>query len=241
MNEDFREFFHVIFKRKRFVGITFLVIAVPAILVALLRPSMYRSTAKLLLTDNRSYLQLTAQDSKRITQIPANQAVAAEVENLKNKSFLLKAADRLQVEILPPPIPENREERNRRTASAILAGLEVNPFPTSPNIEVAFSSPDKAKAAAVANTVAETYTEYRPAIFESPEIPNFYARRITRLQRELRASERRLDRYQRKTGILSLQQQKDESVRQIMATRLTLNETEAQINQTNELIASLEG
>src|SRR5262249_24916192 len=143
--------------------------------------------------------------------------------------------------ILSPPIPDNREERNRQTASAILAGLEVNPFPTSPNVEVAFSSSDRAKAAAVANTVTETYLQYRPGIFESPDIPNFCARRIGRLQRELRASERRLDRYQRKTGILALQQQKDESVRQIMATRLTLNETEAQIRQTTELISSLEG
>jgi uncharacterized protein involved in exopolysaccharide biosynthesis len=240
MNEDFREFFHVVFKRRRFALITFLVIAVPAIAIAMLRPSMYRATGKLLLTDNRSYLQLSAQDSKRITQILLNQALAAEAENLKNRSFLQAVADNLQIEILPQPVPENREERNRHTAAAILAGLEVNPYPTSPDIEVAYSNPDRAKAAAVVNTIAETYVRYRPGIYESPDLPSFYARRVSRLQHELRAEERRLERYQRKTGILSLQQEKDESIRQMMATQLTLNETVAQINQTNELIASLE-
>ena len=38
MNDAVREFLHILFKRKRFVLITFLVVAVPIILFTLLRP-----------------------------------------------------------------------------------------------------------------------------------------------------------------------------------------------------------
>jgi len=238
MNEDFREFLHIIFKRKRFVLLAFLLISLPIIAIVLLRPAQYRSTAKLLLVGNRSYLQLAPQDTKRVTMIPDTQVLNAEVENLKNWSFLLAAADRLDIELVDP-VPTDREERNRATARAIRVGLEVTPYPTSPMIEVAFTHDDRNKAAAVANTVVDTYLEYRPNLFESPDIGRFYAKRSDRLQRELRASERRLDRYQRKTGIVSLQQQRDEAVRQLMASQLSREEAEAQIRQTQELIESL--
>ena len=239
MNEDFREFLHIVFKRKRFVVLAFLLISLPIIAVTLLRPSQYRSQAKLLLVGNRSYLQLAPQDTRRVTQIPDAQVLNAEVENLKNWSFLLTAADRLDVELVNP-VPEDREERNRATARAIRSALEVMPYPTSPMIDVSFTHGDRNKAAAVANTVVDTYLDYRPNIFESPEIGKFYAKRTERLQREVRAAERRLDRYQRQTGIVSLQQQRDETVRQMMASELAYKETSAQIEQTRELITSLE-
>jgi len=240
MNDDFREFLHIVFKRKRFVVLAFLLISLPIVAVTLLRPSQFRAQAKLLLVGNRSYLQLAPQDTKRTTSIPDAQVLNAEVENLKNWSFLLSAADRLDIELVEPA-PADREERNRATARAMRSGLEVMPYPTSPMIEVAFTDPDKNKAAAVANTVVDTYLEYRPNIFESPEIGKFYARRAERLQRELRQSERRLERYQRKTGIVALQQQRDESVRQLMASQLSREETDAQVRQTQELIGSLSG
>lgn len=238
MNDEFREFLHVVFKRKRFVTLAFLTTSLPIIAMALLRPAPYRANAKLLLVGNRSYVQLAPGDQKRTSQMPDTQVLNAEVENLKNWSFLVAAADRLDIELLAD-VPANREERNRATARAIRSGLEVTPYPTAPMIEVAFTDTDRNKAAAVANTVVDTYLEYRPSLFESPEVGKFYGKRSERLQRELRAAERRLERYQRRSGIVSLQQQKDESVRQIMASELALKETNGQIRQTEQLIASL--
>ena len=118
MNEDFREFLHVVFKRKRFVTLAFLLTSLPIIAMALLRPKPYRANAKLLLVGNRSYVQLAPQEQKRSSQLPDAQVINAEVENLKNWSFLIAAADRLDVEILGD-VPGDREERNRATARAI--------------------------------------------------------------------------------------------------------------------------
>ncbi|MEI8357112.1 MAG: hypothetical protein WCH13_01360 [Deltaproteobacteria bacterium] len=238
MNEDFREFLHVIFKRKRFVTLAFLLTSLPIIAMAMLRPKPYRASAKLLLVGNRSYVQLAPQEQKRASQMPDTQVINAEVENLKNWSFLIAAADRLDIDLVSDA-SSDREERNRATARAIRSGLEVTPYPTAPMIEVAFTDTDRNKAAAVANTVVDTYLEYRPSLFESPEVGRFYGKRAERLKRELRAAERRIDRYQRRSGILALQQQKDESVRQIMASDLSLKETIGQIRQTEELIDSL--
>ena len=50
------------------------------------------------------------------------------------------------------------------------ANLRITPFPQSPMIEVAFKHADKNKAAAVVNTLIDTYLEYHPSIYESPDI-----------------------------------------------------------------------
>ena len=117
--------------------------------------------------------------------------------------------------------------------------LRITPFPQSPMIEVAFKHTDKNKAAAVVNTLVDTYLEYHPGIYESPDIARFFEKRSDRLEHGLRKKERRLDRYQRKTGIVALNQQKDETVRQMMASELMWRETDAQIDQTDQLIATL--
>jgi succinoglycan biosynthesis transport protein ExoP len=241
MNESVREFIHILFKRKRFFAITFAMISLPIIAFALLRTPSYMARAKLLLVTNRSYLHLSPQDSKRPpgAPIPELQVLNAEAENLKNRSFLLAAAEKLQIEVVDP-VPENREARDRATAREIYANIRITPFPLSPMIEVAYKNPDPAKAAAVVNTLVDTYLEYHAGLYESPDIAHFFAKRTELLDKELHQKEHRLDRYQRQTGIISLAQQKDESVRQMMATQLTLKETDAQIEQTDELIAKLE-
>lgn len=239
MNESVREFLHILFKRKRFFVIAFAMISLPIIAFALMRTPDYMARAKLLVIGSRSYLHLSPQDTKRTTQIPETQVLNAEVENLKNRSFLLAAAERLEIDIVDP-VPEERDQRNRATARAIRDNLRITPFPQSPMIEVAFKHVDKNKAAAVVNTLVDTYLEYHPSIYESPDIARFFEKRTVRLEQDLRKKERRLDRYQRRTGIVALNQQKDESVRQMMASELMLRETEAQIEQTDQLIAKLE-
>jgi uncharacterized protein involved in exopolysaccharide biosynthesis len=77
-------------------------------------------------------------------------------------------------------------------------------------------------------------------LYESPNVVDFYAKRSERIQHDLRKVERQLDRYQKRTGIVDLTQQKDETVRQMMASELALRETTAQIEQTDELIGSLD-
>jgi succinoglycan biosynthesis transport protein ExoP len=238
VNDAVREFLHILFKRKRFVLITFLVVAVPIILFTLLRPPTYMARAKLLVVGSRSYLHLSPQETRKTTQIPEAQVLFAEIENLQNRTFLLKAASRLQLELVDP-VPTDPKVRARRTAAAIRRNLQVTPFPKTPMIEIAFEHPDKNVAASVVNTIADTYIEYHPSLYESPEVAAFYKKRQTLLKTELRSAEFNLDGYQRETGIVDLEQQLDESVRQMMAAELNLRETDGLIHQTSQLIARL--
>ncbi|MFP6664228.1 MAG: hypothetical protein VCC00_08525 [Deltaproteobacteria bacterium] len=238
MNEAAREFLHILFKRKRFIVTTFLVVAVPIIIFTLLRPPTYMARAKLLVVGSRSYLHLSPQETRKTTQIPEAQVLFAEVENLSNRSFLLKAANRLQVELIDP-VPADPEIRARRTAAAIRRGLQVTPFPKTPMIELAFEHPDKNIAAAVVNTLADTYIEYHPSLYESPQVAKFYQKRRVSLAGKLRGAEASLDIFQRETGIVDLEQQLDESVRQMMAAELSLRETKVQIDQSDHLMLEL--
>jgi uncharacterized protein involved in exopolysaccharide biosynthesis len=238
VNDAAREFLHILFKRKRFIVTTFLVVAVPIIVFTLLRPPTYMARAKLLIVGSRSYLHLSPQETRRTTQIPEAQVLFAEVENLQNRTFLLAAANRLQVELVDP-VPADPEMRARTTAAAIRRNLRVTPFPKTPMIELAFEHPDKNIAAAVVNTLADTYIEYHPSLYESPEVAQFYDKRRVQLSGALRIAESDLDVFQRETGIVDLDQQLDEAVRQMMAAELSLRETGALIGQTDHLILEL--
>lgn len=239
MNESVREFLHILFKRKRFVVVAFLAIATPIILLSLLRPPTYMAAAKLMVIGSRSYLHLSPQETRKTTQIPEAQALFAQIENLKNRSFLLAAANRLEVDIIDP-VPEDPEERARRTAAEIRNGLQVTAFPKSPLIEVAFKHSDQHKAAAVVNTLVDTYLDYHPTLYEGPEVATFFDKRRERLQQDLRKAELELDAFQRKTGIIDLRQQQDEAIRQLMVRELALRETTAEVSQAENLIAELE-
>lgn len=238
MNDAVREFLHILFKRKRFVVATFLVVSIPIIIFTLLRPATYMARAKMLVVGSRSYLHISPQETRKTTQIPEAQILFAEIENLQNRTFLLKAASKLQLELVDP-VPADPERRARRTAAAIRKNLQVTPFPKTPMIEIAFEHPDKNVAAAVVNTVADTYIEYHPSLYESPEVAKFYDKRQSMLSDELRQAESTLDKLQRETGIVDLDQQMDESVRQMMAAELSLRETTALVEQTDHLIAEL--
>ncbi|MBM4267283.1 MAG: hypothetical protein FJ144_11860 [Deltaproteobacteria bacterium] len=239
MNESVREFLHILFKRKRFVGIAFLAISIPIIVFTLVRAPKYLARAKLLVIGSRSYLHLSPQETRKTTQIPEAQVIFAEIENLQNRSFLLAAARRLQVDIVEDA-PTDPEDRARVTAAAIRLGLQVNAFPKSPMIEVAFLHSDKNLAAAVVNTLVDTYLEYHPSLYESPEVATFFDKRKSELESQLGAAESELDDYQSRTGIVDLDQQLDETVRQMMASELAMKETVALIAQTDELIGELE-
>jgi uncharacterized protein involved in exopolysaccharide biosynthesis len=239
VNESVREFLHILFKRKRFVVIAFLAIATPIIVLSLLRPPSYRAAAKLLVVGSRSYLQLSPQEVKKAAPMPEAQVIFAEIENLKNRSFLLDAAKHLEVDIVDP-VPDDPEERARATAAQIRNSLEITAFPKSPMIEVAYRDQDAHKAAAVVNTLVDTYLEYHPSLYESPDVANFFDQRMVRIQDELRKSEDKLDSYQRKTGIVDLEQQQDETVRQMMSRELAMRETGNQIAQAAKLVSELE-
>ena len=158
MNDAVREFLHILFKRKRFVLVTFLVVAVPIIIFTLLRPPTFMARATLLVVGSRSYLHISPQETRKTTQIPEAQVLFAEIENLQNRTFLLKAASRLQLELVDP-VPTDPKVRARRTAAAIRRNLQVTPFPKTPMIEIAFEHPDKNVAAAVVKTPADTYNQ----------------------------------------------------------------------------------
>jgi len=240
MNEAVREFLHILFKRKRFVAIAFLAISIPIIAFTLVRPPKYVARAKLLVIGARSYMHLSPQETRKTTQIPEAQVIYAEIENLQNRSFLLAAARRLQVDIISDA-PADPDERAARTAVAIRKGLQVSAFPKSPMIELSFVHADKNLAAAVVNTLVDTYLEYHPSLYESPEIATFFQQRKEELEQQLVAAEAELDRYQYKTGIIDLDQQLDETVRQMMAKEQAIEEATALLAQSDELITELEG
>jgi uncharacterized protein involved in exopolysaccharide biosynthesis len=213
----------LLFKRKRVLVLAFVLVLGPAILTALSRPTVYRARSRLMVTQARSYPQLSA-GGDQYRSVPFNdlRLVAATAETLSTRSFLrevstlLAANDGDATEHAPGTTAtsanangsgENAgppEEKVRWWTNRLAKGLEIMPHPNAPLIEVAYRGPDPEATANVVNTVVEHYITYEArAIFDNPALRSFYEEQQRVLEEELVASQQQITRFQEEYGIYS--------------------------------------
>ena len=207
MNGTLYDVLHVLFKRQRILGLAFLFIFLPVAYVALTKPTMYRASARLTVTEARAYPLLSPKAEARNVPLNETQLVTAAVQNLQSNSFLRHAAEALA--------ERGQHTNGNRTASAnwwarkLNGALEVTPQSNATYIDVAFRARTPDTAAEVVNTVAKRYVYYQAQVmFDNPTLYAFYDEQRAASERELRESDFALVRFQETANIFSLEEQK---------------------------------
>jgi uncharacterized protein involved in exopolysaccharide biosynthesis len=87
----------------------------------------------------------------------------------------------------------------------IQSGLEILPSPTNSTIEIAYRSPDAAKAAATANAFAEAFTKTRLAMSNDfgKRYADWFKTRLSESEARVESAQAQLADFQRKHGIVS--------------------------------------
>lgn len=207
MNGTIYDVLHVLFKRKKIIGLAFLFIFLPVAYVALTRPTLYRASARLTVTQARAYPLLSPKEEPRNVPINETQLITAAVQNLQSNAFLRHAAEALA--------ERGQHTNGNRTASAnwwarrLNSGLEVTPQSNASYIDVAFRAGTPDTAAEVVNTVAKRYVYYQAQVmFDNPTLYAFYDEQRAAAERELREADYALVRFQETANIYSLEEQK---------------------------------
>jgi uncharacterized protein involved in exopolysaccharide biosynthesis len=219
---------HVLFKRKSLIGLALLLILGPALVAAMLRPTVYRAASRIMVTQARAYPQLSPQEERRNVPVNDTQFVAATAQTLATRAFLREVAG-----VLVEGTGENGDHGSVGWWEQHLARrLEVTPLSNAPLIEVAYRGDDPERAAHVVNTVIQQYVRYEArAVFDNPALREFYERRRDELQVGLGTAEQAFSDFQRRHDIYALETQKEQLARAHVEALRALDLNAGQIRQ----------
>src|SRR5262249_35250572 len=205
MNDILYDVFHMLFKRKVAIGVASVVVLAPVCLLALLRPLVYRASARLTATQARAYPQISPKDEPRNQPFVDLTLINATVNNIKSDDFMWRAAEAVAERF---PSPDSKTPGKDYWYQKLTVGLEVTPIPSTPLIDVAYRAFPSQMAADVVNAIAKRYLRYQAqAMASNSTLFDFYEAQREVAERELRKADDALSRFQEKANIFSLDEQ----------------------------------
>ena len=256
------EYWRSILKRKWQIVSLGLVVALLAGVIVFVTTPIYRSTATVLIEANKSKVLAFEDVYSGISQ--NREHFQTQVEILKSREVAIKTITKARLweleEFDPRPKPDDWKQGIRnalgmveeeiewteeRLANAVFAGfssrLSVEPIRLSQLVKVNFESQDPVLAAKIANMVASMYIESDlNARFKLTSDANAWLQdQLSDLKSKLNASERNLQAFRDREGIVDLKamaqsgagQQISEVTARLVDARMRRAETESAYNQ----------
>src|SRR5215469_2432296 len=252
-----RELLEMGYRRRKTFAWCFAAIFLGAIVIAALMPKRYESELKSLVHRERADPLVTAQQTAAMEQnLPSlteedinsevallrsedlleNVVVACGLENPRSTPLL----DELLGWILPPKTPEDEQTRVRKAAEKLGRDLRIEPVKKSFIISVSYPSSDPQFSAQVLNTLGNLYLAKHAAVHRPSNASDLFDREAERYRKALEDSESALAEFNRNSGLVTSQSEKDSAVPKLAEFELDMRQTEAAIPATQEHVRSLQ-
>ena len=239
------------------------------VLGTLLWPPVYRSTAKILVQDNRAEYLVSPdlQDGSQKQAVVANPITQADLNSeieLLTSTYLVKEAlnglpapakhggigsDILGAVHVAMDLPSigydslhSAPKLTDREAWALKLErhLSSSAIKESNIIEVSFNSHDPQWSRDFLSRLLNEYLVYHAHISHDPQAERFFQQQAGLLQARLEASEGKLRQFEVQTGITDVNAQKQELVKQLADLELRSGQTQAAMASANRRIATIE-
>ena len=215
---DLSRFFLIILARRKLILFTLMVTISTTLLVSLLLPKSYKSTATLVLThkgaDPVTGMVLPAQ---LITSY-----MATQIDVIKSSKTALMVVDQLkldQSEAIKEAYEESNSDMELRDwlAGALLSKLDIDTSRDSSVIGIGFKSSDPEFASIVANAFANAYQEIsiRLTVEPSQKAATYFTSQLNVLRDRLEAAQKKLSQYQHEKGIIDVDFRLDVETRRL--------------------------
>jgi len=244
----------VIFRHKLLICATFLLVAVGSGVMAFLVPNEYESRMKILVKNTRSDVPITPErttgsaSTPFINEVSENQ-VNSEIELLTSEDLLKQVVTecglyksdssllaRLGLKEVNRTQAAQVEEASRRLAK----DLVITPVKKANIIDVKYSSSSPATAAAVLRKVQDLYLEKHLKLHRPPGTYDFFKTKADEYEGELQAAEKERSSFQQSMNVISLTQQKEQTVQKLAEAKSRLMETRAYLREVTDRIAKVE-
>ena len=263
-------FLEVFFRRKKiFVKVAAIVFGV-VILGTALWPSIYQSTAEILVQDNRAELLISPNIQSGMTRDATVIANPVNQEDLNSELELLASLQLIRAAVKDMPAEERYNGPGAFIVKALMTMLslpqraynslhEAAPLTDrdrwllkiqrhldpqvikrSNVIEITYSSHDARWSQELLSRLLNQYLEYHARISHDPEAEIFFQRQAQQLKGQLHASEESLRAFQLQSGITSLPDQNQALVDQLSELQLDYQRAGVQLASARQQVSSLE-
>jgi uncharacterized protein involved in exopolysaccharide biosynthesis len=245
-----RDIASVIFRHKLLICVTFLAVALGTTLFTFLSPNEYESRMKILVKNTRSDVPITPERTNGSTgnysdDVSENQ-INSEIELLTSEDLLKQVvteaglygssssiSSKLGLKQAPSSQALQIEEASKRLAK----DLVITPVKKANIIEVKYTSRSPEKAAVVLRKVQDLYLEKHLKLHRPPGTYDFFKTQADQAEDQLQAAEKKLSGFQQSMNVVSLTQQKDQTVQKMTEAKSKLLETETFLREVNDRIA----
>lgn len=241
-----------LFRRKRELVITFVVIFLAVIMFGIFRPAPFRSQMSVLVTRERLDPLVTTEST---TQVPPN-TTGVTLEEINSEMELLQSQDVLRDVVLATGLDkqhhgfslsdllhphQTEESRVARAVKALAKNLKVENKTNSNLIEVSYSSSDPQLSYAVLNALGDFYIRKNAAVHRPQGSFEFFSQETQRYQTALQNSETRLRAFQQAHNVADPDDERSDLASQLAGSIGQLHATEQTIAADQQRIQSDEG
>lgn len=251
-----RDLLAIGFRQQRTVVVSFLLIFVGVLSFVLLRAAQYEAEMKILVKRERADPVVTPGQSA-----PGQLWLGVTEEELNSEVELLKSRDLLAKVVVATDLHQRDdgigtrlrqmfrradegasadERRIARATEQMAEKLAIQPLRKSNVIQVRYASPDPALSAAVLNQLADHYLEKHLAVHRPTGAFAFFEQEAERYRRQLELVQTRIDQNSLAEGVISVDAEKETSLRRVAELEALEQATRVQIKETTQRLRALE-
>jgi uncharacterized protein involved in exopolysaccharide biosynthesis len=249
-NVSVRDIASVVFRHKLLICVTFLTVAIGTAVVTFMMPNQYESRMKILVKNTRTDVPITPERTSGLngaapeSEVSENQ-INSEIELLTSKDLLNQVVTECDLAAKRPSTlqrlglketPKTAEAQIEEAADRLAKSLVIEPVKKASIIEVTYTSESPEKAALVLRKLRDLYLEKHVKLHRPPGTFEFFKAQADQYEEQLQASEKQFSDFQQSMNVVSLNQQKEQTVLKLTDTRSKLLETETALREASERI-----
>ena len=250
-----RDVASVIFRHKLLLCLTFLAVAVGTGAITFLMPNEYESRMKILVKNTRSDVPITPEQTVGTTgnffdnDVSENQ-INSEIELLTGEDLLKQvvtecglyggSGSSISSKLGLKEAPRSQAAQVEEAAKRLAKDLVITPVKKANIIEVKYASQSPEKAAAVLRKLGDLYLEKHVKLHRPPGTYEFFKTQADQSEAALQEAEKRLSSFQQSMNVVSLNQQKDQTVQKLTEAKSKLLETETFLREVSDRIAKVQ-
>jgi uncharacterized protein involved in exopolysaccharide biosynthesis len=253
-NVSTRDVASVVFRHKLLICVTFLTVAIGTAVVTFLMPNSYESRMKILVKNTRTDVPITAERTSGLngaapeSEVSENQ-INSEIELLTSKDLLNQIVTECDLVAKQPSTlqrlglketPQTSEGKVEEAADRLAKALVIQPIKKASLIEVTYTSESPAKAALVLQKLRDLYLEKHVKLHRPPGTFEFFKTQADQYEKQLQDAEKVFSNFAQSMNVVSLAQQKEQTVLKLTETRSRLLETESALREVTEKIGRLQ-
>ncbi|HEV7683445.1 MAG TPA: Wzz/FepE/Etk N-terminal domain-containing protein [Pyrinomonadaceae bacterium] len=246
-----RDVASVVFRHKLLLCVTFLAVALGTAAITFLTPNEYESRMKILVKNTRSDVPITPEQTVGSTgnnfenDVSENQ-INSEIELLTSEDLLKQVVTEcglygggssLSASLGLKEAPRSQATQIEEAARHLAKDLVITPVKKANIIEVKYANRSPEKAAAVLRKLGDLYLEKHVKLHRPPGTYEFFKTQADQSEAQLQEAEKRLSSFQQSMNVVSLNQQKDQTVQKLTEAKSKLLETETFLREVSDRIA----